>query len=388
MKVLFVSNLFPDATDSGRGIYNARLVHNLAERCEMRVVSPRPTLPFLGGEARSARSEDASLKPTFPTARYIPKIGGLLNHRLLAHSLRGELKRIHEEFPFDVVLASWLYPDACAIALLAQELEFPFVAVAQGSDVHQYLKIPSRRKVMKTCLSGASTIVTRSAELGRLLKEARVTPKNLRTIYNGVDLERFRPGDKSEARAAVNLPQPDSIILYVGNFHPVKNPLLLVRAHAELCDGAPDRVYRLIMAGNGPQLTAARQEAASLGFSKWIRFLGRVEPDRIADYMRAADVLCVPSDNEGVPNVILEAFASGLKVVATNVGGIPEIVSEECLGILVKPNHAAEMAHSLKNEIDRESDVKTITDYAANFSWENTAQAYLKSLNDAVASRD
>lgn len=383
MRVLFVSNLFPDATEPGCGIYNARLVQNLLPHCDIRVVSPRPALPFLGGEPRRARAEDAPLKPLFPTVRYIPKIGSRFNHRLMARSLRGKLQRLRSEFPFDVVLASWLYPDACAVSLLAREMQFPYVAVSQGSDAHQYLAIPARRKIMSACLESAAAIVTRSDELGRLLKNAGIAPGKIQTIYNGVDTDGFRPGEKLAARADLSLPKADSIILYVGNFYPIKNPLLLVRAHARLCDENPDRVYRLVMAGDGPLLAEAKLETDNLGFSKWVQFAGRIAPDQVADYMRAADVLCVPSDNEGVPNVILEAFASGLKVVATRVGGIPEIMSQEFLGALVEPNDADRMATALKHEIDRDSDAQGIAQHAATFSWENTAQAYLSALNDA-----
>lgn len=384
MKVLFVSNLFPDESEPYRGIYNARLVHSLSAHCEIRVVSPRPTLPFRGGAPRSPRPEDAPRKPAFPIARYIPKIGSSFNHRLMAASLRGTLRDIRQEFPFDVVIASWLYPDACGVSILAREMEFPLVAVCQGSDAHQYLKNPTRRRIIVESMSVASAVVTRSNELARLLREAGVQDRKLRTIYNGIDLDLFHPIEQSVAREALNLSIHDKIILYVGNFHPVKNPRLLADAYSSLCRESPDTRHRLVMIGDGPERKSVIQTFIGTGLEQSTRFPGRLPAETVARYMQAADVLSVPSDNEGVPNVILEAFASGLPVVATEVGGIPEILNQDFLGNLTPPGNREELSAALRNEVNRPGDCKLIRNHATRFSWTETAESYLDVLSAAI----
>ncbi|MGZ4963662.1 MAG: hypothetical protein ACXWC8_13995, partial [Limisphaerales bacterium] len=140
LKVLFVSNLFPDAANPNRGSDNAVLLRLLARDCDIRVIAPRPTLPFKSGARQPvACADDKQFAPVYPTVRYLPKIGGPFNHLLMAHRMRNEIARVRQSFPFDIVVCSWIYPDACAVAKLALEQNFKFVAIAQGSDIHQYL---------------------------------------------------------------------------------------------------------------------------------------------------------------------------------------------------------------------------------------------------------
>ncbi len=112
---------------------------------------------------------------------------------------------------------------------------------------------------------------------------------------------------------------------------PIKNPLLLVTAFAELKKRLPDCKSPLIVIGGGPLVTKARCQADACGCSERLSLVGRRSPAEVARYLQAADVLCVPSANEGVPNVILEAFATALPVVAMRVGGIPEVLSQNSL---------------------------------------------------------
>ena len=387
MKILFVSNLFPDAANPQRGIYNARLVKHLGALCELRVVSPRPTrglAPFWSPKEFFARVEDAAFAPTFPPTAYFPKIGGW-NHKLMARSLRGVLRQVRAKFPFDVALASWVYPDACAIARLAREMDFPFVAIAQGSDVHQYLEMPGRRRVIVASLAGARAVITRSAELGRLLAGAGVASEKLHTIYNGVEQEVFKPGDKSAARAALGLARDETVLLYVGNLLPIKNPLLLVRSFAELNRTQPDKKFRLAMVGNGPLRTEIARQAMLAGLGDKIVLAGLKAPAEIARLMQAADVLCVPSDNEGVPNVIYEALSCGLRVVATRVGGIPEIVREDFLGRLVAAGNAAGLAQATAEICGQPAQTELIVNFARQFSWEQTAATHLRLLAGATS---
>src|SRR5581483_3894556 len=106
----------------------------------------------------------------------------------------------------------------------------------------------------------------RSAKLAALLKEAGVPGEKLHPIYNGVDLELFRPGDNQAAKKALGLPNLP-VILFVGNFLPVKNPLLLIQSHAALCRELP---AHLIMIGGGPLQEATRQAADNAGFGQHV----------------------------------------------------------------------------------------------------------------------
>ena len=367
-KLLFISNLFPDSREPYRGLDNATVLHALADRWDIRALAIRPTLPFRG-TARTPRGIDAPFAPRYIAAPYVPKIGSRVNHRLMARALRGPVRELRREFAFDVVLSSWIYPDSCAVARLAAELDFPFVAIAQGSDVHQYLRHPVRRRIIAEALPQAAAIITRSAELARLLADAGIPRGRLHPVYNGIDFTRFAPAERSG-------PPDAPRVLFVGNFYGIKNPLLLIEAHARLCAQPALAGCRLVMLGGGPLLEEARALADRLGFGAQVTLAGRQDAAAVARHMQAADVLALPSDNEGVPNVILEAFASGLPVVASRVGGIPEVHTGDFLGRLATPGDLAALTGALHAVLTAPPAPGPIREHALQFSWERAATAY------------
>ena len=386
MKLLFVSNLFPDSTAPGHGQVNATVLHQLARHCEIRVISPRPQLPFKSWRGRTPRDEDRIFNPLYIRTFYIPKFGGPWNHRLMARALREPVCRMRAEFPYDVVLGAWVYPDVCALDLLGPELHAPLVAIAQGTDVHSYLTMPLRRHAIVQALSRAAATITRSRDLSTRLHDAGVPFMKVRPIYNGVDTAIFHLGDALPARKELGLPTDSKVILYVGNFLPVKNPLLLISAHARLCRVSA-KPCELVMIGTGPLEAKARRMANQLSFGAHVRLVGRKSPSEVARFMQAADALCVPSKQEGVPNVLLEAFACGLRAVATRVGGIPEVLDKDYLGRLVPSADVDALAKALGQTLTEPPDRATLVRHAAQFSWERTTERYLSVLEEACAGK-
>ena len=388
MKIVFVSNLFPDTAEPYRGLDNSSLLQYLSRHCAVRVISPRPARPLAFGGKTPRRVPclvDAQFEPQYPTALYIPKVGSAFNHLLFARAIRQPLTELRKSFPFDAILCSWIYPDGCAVARVARRNGIPFVISAQGSDVHVYLRMAWRRRLITAAANASGGVITRSRKLADLLLEAGVEGARLRTVYNGVDLRTFCPGDRKTARAALGLPPDEPIILFVGNFLRIKNPLLLVTAHAELCRRRETRC-RLVMIGDGPLREQAQRKAETSGTEGQIAFAGRQSPALVARYMQAANLLCLSSDNEGVPNVILEAFACGLPVVATRVGGIPEVLGHDFLGCLAEPANPEALARGLAITLTRKTDTARIVQHAQQFSWEATAKAYFDVLKAAITS--
>jgi len=375
-RLLFISNLFPDESEPYRGLDNATLLHRLKAGFDIRAIALRPSL--FGWKGRQPREVDVAFEPIYVPCRYVPKWGSRFNHKLMTADLRAPFQALRSRWPFDVILSSWLYPDSCSVAALADNI--PFVSIAQGTDVHEYAENPVRRRAIVTELSRASAIITRSADLAHRLAQAGLPSSRLHPVYNGIDFDRFQPGDKQAARRALGLPPSAAIILFVGNFLPVKNPFLLLRAHARMA-GA-----HLVMVGGGRLETKARALAAELGSANRIVFAGRRSADEVAQFMQAADTLALPSHNEGVPNVILEAFAAGLPVVASRVGGISEVHSRDFLGRLVPAGELDSLAHALRDILGTPPDQDSIRRHALQFSWENAAASYTALLREAIMS--
>jgi teichuronic acid biosynthesis glycosyltransferase TuaC len=390
VKVLFVSNLFPDTTDPVRGRINATLLRKLSGRVDVRVVGLRPVIPFLNrGRSRlKPCPEDEALRPVYRGVSYVPKIGGAINHRLLAADVTATLVGMRREFPYDIVLGSWIYPDVCGLARVlrySRGFSVPLVGIAQGSDVHQYLGMRFRKELIVETLNEIPATITRSRDLAERLKDAGVDEGRLHPIYNGVDTDVFRRADRGEARAALGWKADPAVLLYVGNLLPIKNPVLLVRAHARLAAEHKTSPPRLVMIGAGPLRDQIIGEARAAGTADLVELVGRKPAVDVARHMQAADVLCVPSDNEGVPNVAFEAMACGLPIVATRVGGIPEVVDRAELGDLIAAGDEIGMVAALNSHLKEGRSRDRIAAHALQFSWDATVDAYVKVLQDARA---
>jgi glycosyltransferase involved in cell wall biosynthesis len=380
MHILFLSTLFPDVRRPTFGIHNANLVRRLATVSRVSVVAPRPRLSaFLarpGSSVAERCPEDTALAPIFPAVPYLPRIGSAVNHRLYARWLAPSVQRIcRAQEPPGVLLAAWAYPDACAAVRLAGPLALPCVVITQGTDINDYLGYPLRRGVILRHLGRAAAVVARSEALRRRLVEAGLPEGRVRTIHNGVDTDFFRPAvDRQAVRRAAGLGPADVAVLFVGNFAPVKDPLLAVRAVAVLREQFPEQAWRLFMLGDGPLRTKVKAAAGALGGD--VTLAGVCSPAQVLRFMQAADVLCVPSRNEGIPNVIREALACGLPVAATRVGGVPEVLTDPRTGELVEPGRPVLMADALARVVARGPQGEACRRQALAFSWDETVRRY------------
>lgn len=381
-RLLFVSNLFPDAGAPYRGLDNATVLHWLQRQhgWRIRVISPRPVLSPMrwisGSGSWICRDDDAEFQPVYVPVPYVPEVGNRLNHRLMALSLRAVTRRLQREFEFDLVLVSWLFPDGCAVAALARELRCPFVMITQGSDTHQYLTVRLRREAILSAVQQSRGVIARSRDLARRLQAAGAPSEKLHPIYNGVDTSVFRLLDSGECRRRLGVGSGHRILLFVGNFLEVKNPLLLVEAFAEARSRLKDDSLRLVMVGKGPLQEAVRQRAGALGVGDRVELTGGLRAAEIACWMNVAECLCLSSRNEGLPNVILEAFACGLPVLATNVGGISEVVVPDENGLLSPEGDREAFAASLVTMLTRSWDRSRVASQGGDRGWSPAASSY------------
>ncbi len=386
MKILFVSNLFPDSTDPVRGRINATLLRHMAAKAEVRVVGLRPSLPFVGRnyDRLQACPEDEMLHPVYRTVVYIPKVGSRINHRLLATRARVTLHRVQRDFDYDVILCSWLYPDVCGVARLLKGLKVPLVGISQGSDAHQYLEVPFRRRLIVKTLNRIGGTITRSKDLARRLEKAGVRDDKLFPIYNGVNTDLFKPDSRRDARRFCGLPEDPKLILFIGNLLPIKNPMLLVRAHARLTRRLAGNPPQLVLVGAGPMRGQIEEFCRANGTINRVHLVGQKSSEEVARHLQASDILCIPSDHEGVPNVAFEAMACGLPIVATKVGGIPEVIDQDFLGSLVERGDENGLVAALAEHLQNRRAGDQIAGHAQKFSWDNTTDSYLKVLAGAV----
>jgi len=384
MNLLVATNLFPDQNEPWRGLDNVTLVHALRQQdpgLNIRVQAFRPSFRRFGvaGNELKPRAEDVGLNVDYFWTPYLPRWGGM-NHRLFAHAFARAQKSRPADFVPQAVLVPWLFPDACGVALQTSAWGVPVIAVAQGSDVHQYLDMPFRRRAILAMSHRVKAIVTRSQDLESRLVRCGVPGGKVRTIYNGVDIHTFKPVARAEARGALNQPQDERLLLFVGNFLPVKGLDLLLDACARVMAAQP---VRLALIGGGPLEAALRAKAADLGIAGKVFFLGRQAAPQVAQWMQAADAVCLTSHNEGVPNVVLESLSSGRVPVCTDVGGIAEVVAP-VIGkrFLVQQRDAAAYAAALLDVLQNPPDEAVLRLAARTYAWENCAAKYLELLRN------
>lgn len=381
-RIVFFSNLFPDSQQPYRGLDNATVLHQLAPHYDIRVIAARPTLPLSPWSAPAPRAIDQVFAPTYVPIPYVPKIGSRLNHRLMARALRKTLGSTRKSFDFDLLLASWLYPDGCAAARIAAELEIPSALIAQGTDVHGYLKSRVRRPLILEAVELAAATVTRSKSLADLLADAGSPRDKLFPIHNGADTAVFHPRDKTASRRELGASLDSPLMLFVGNLLPVKNPLMLVDAWAS-ASAQLEAQPKLVMAGQGPLESAIRARAAEYKLSEHLTLTGGIDSNAVARWMGAADLLCLTSHNEGLPNVVIEALACELPVLATDVGGISELVDGKKGGALTGPGDTEAYAAAMIELIADPAGKQAQGDGAA-YSWGRCAAEYRQVLETVI----
>jgi D-inositol-3-phosphate glycosyltransferase len=250
------------------------------------------------------------------------------------------------------------------------------------------LRIKSEARIV----AGADRVICATEQERTLIRQLYAAdPDKATVIPLGVNLDRFRPGSKDAARAALGLTD-ERIVLFVGRIEPLKGIDILINATAMLDSDVDCSV--LIVGGDessNAQVTKLRDLAKQRGIDQRVAFVGAVDHDRLPLYYNAADICVVPSHYESFGLVAVEAMASGIPVVASRVGGLTGTVRDGETGYLVPwlcPEPFAERIELLlDNEPLRRSLGETAREAVARYRWENVAAGVLE-VYQALTSRD
>lgn len=259
----------------------------------------------------------------------------------------------------------------------------PFILTAHGGDVYD---LPFRndwyKALARFVLAEADQIITVSRFNAEKLLSLGVSSNKLHVIPNGYDEKLFKPIPMYKARRELGLPLNKKMLLSVGNLVDVKGHTYLIDAMQFVLKKRNDII--LIIVGDGVLRENLEKKVRDLGLNGKILFVRRVEHRKIPIWMNACDVFVLPSLKESFGVVLIEAMACGKPVVGTRVGGIPEIVRRDDVGILVKPVHPKSLSDGILEALDRKWVSKTITNYARQFSWTTVVKHILKVYCDAL----
>ncbi len=387
MKILVFTHHYPSTRLPTMAPYSLHTYRALARRCELRVVAPiawwsrARTAPR--ELARPPREAHTGIDAVFPTYWSVPGLPRL-HARAIHASLRGIMGDIRREFPFDVLLAAWAYPDTVAAARFAEELGVPLVTTVLGSDINDSPEKPALRPQIAGALARCRRVVAVSAALGERVAELGVPRERVVVMRNAVDGARFAIRDRRAPRARLGVPEGAPLVLYAGYHVPEKGVDVLIEAMDRLGRLGRGDVH-LLTVGGGELLEPLRARASALGLRGRVRLLGWVMPSEIPEHVAACDVLVLPSRREGCPNVILEALASGRPVVASRVGGVPELLREGENGYLVPAGDPDALAGALKAALERAWDPEALRATVESLSWDLIGDRYADLLAEVAS---
>ncbi|TNE60689.1 MAG: glycosyltransferase family 4 protein [Alphaproteobacteria bacterium] len=376
MKILLFSSLFPNAEEPTLGIFvENRLRHLMADAgVEATVVAPVPWFPFknriFGRYGRMARVPRVEVRHGIqvyhPRFLVIPRFGMRLTPRFLYRAARRQVGRLLESGArFDLIDAHYLYPDGVAAARLAAAFGLPFFLTARGSDVTQIAQMPGPRAQILDACRKARQVITVSESLRQDLVGMGLAPGQVTTLRNGVDCRHFRSTGRDEIRARWGV--AGTVLLFAGWLIERKRVDVVLDVAAALPD------VTVVVAGDGPLRGALEMKAQKLDIGNRVRFIGQQAPEQMPAVMSGADILMLPSEREGWPNVLLEAMACGTPVVARAIGGAPDFVTVPEAGRLAKGGVDA-FVDAVGDLLANYPDRAAVRAYAETFGWLQTSK--------------
>ncbi len=392
--VQVVTTFFPNSQQPRRTLFVKNLVAAMRQLCRLNVIAPVPWAP---PGWKSRRWPDVARVPREETVdgiklqhpRFLAPPGlGVVHGLGFGVGVVRLMRRAALADPGLVVHVHCAFPDGVGGALAARALGLRYVITAHGSDINIHAARGFLRRQIRWALRHASAVIAVSGALREKIV-ALVPEIAARTAIipcAGFDPSVFAPRDQIDCRAELGLSTKGLIVLFVGNLVAVKGLDVLLRAWAKLhsCGELGSVPTTLVLVGEGHLRSELQHLAQTLGIAPEVRFVGGVPQSRVATWIGAADLLCLPSHSEGMPNVVIESLASAVPVVATAVGGLPEVIVDQANGILTQPGDSDALAAALRCALSAKWDRTRIRRSVEDMTWMSLARKNVELLRKSA----
>jgi len=379
-RLIVYSSLFPSQVAPEAGAFIRERMFRVGKRLPIVVVAPQAWSPF----DWIVRLFRKSFRPMAPARE---TMDGVEVHRPRWLSLPGVAKRfdgwlmwrgsercvreVHQRFGATIVDAHFLYPDGWAAARIAKRLGLPCTITIRGSKDEWLIGTDREPMLVEAMRAATRLIVVSEALKNDVALKLGIDAGKVAVIGNGVDLDRFAPVDKAEARRRLGIADDAAVLIGVGNLVPLKGFQRVIPLLTALRERYPKLVYLIVGGGASqgdmrPELEALAREH---GVQDVVRFFGRQPHDELKWYYGAADLFAQATEFEGWSNVFLEAMACGLPVVTTRVGGNPEVVADPAVGELVDWWDPYAFQDAIDRGLARQWNREAIVAYARANTW-------------------
>jgi glycosyltransferase involved in cell wall biosynthesis len=302
-------------------------------------------------------------------------------------------RSIARQYRATVMHGNWVIPGGAIAAAAAPAL--PLVVSLHGSDVYIAEKLGAARRVARGVLRRAGAVTACSEDLGRRALALGADPARLEVVPYGVDTDRFRPDSVARAnrRATHGIAAEDPLLFAAGRMVRKKGFEYLIDALARV---PPEMAVTLAIAGDGDLSAELRERAVRAGVVERVHFLGNIPQNDVAAWLATADMVAVPSirddsgNVDGLPNIVLEALASGTPLITTPAGGIGQVVEHERTGLVVAERDSIRLADAITT-LARDSAFRIRLGEAARamvsarFGWERVASRLESAFDRALA---
>jgi teichuronic acid biosynthesis glycosyltransferase TuaC len=322
---------------------------------------------------RARDTEQGTLAENLVRARYFDLPGRFGRHLTYSLAARASVRSISQsQTDFDVIHSHFLRLHGFIGSALKKSFRKPLVVSAYGGDAYSLPFTDSfNRKLAVSVIRGADRLIAVSRTVAQNLYRLGAEEEKVRIIPTGFDSRLFQPTGKEEARISLGLPVEKQILLTVANLVPQKGHTYLLDSLKKITGSRSNFV--LVIVGGGELERDLRQKTADLGLGDAVIFAGPRPHEEIATWINACDLFVLPSVSEGSPTVLTEVMACGKPIVATNVGGIPDILKDGDTGYLVPPREVDDLADAVLRALDRSWSEEEIRKHALPFSWDTLA---------------
>ncbi|KQN00994.1 MULTISPECIES: glycosyltransferase [Sphingomonas] len=388
LRILTLSTLFPDATRPNFGVFVERQTLGLAAHPDVSLQAVAPIGLPPGPLRRLGHYAALATLPTHerwkgidlhrPRFTVRPFLQGRHHAAALQRALIPVLDAIREKFAFDVIDASFFFPDGPAAVALGKRYGVPVSIKARGSDIHIWGNAPATAAQVRAAGRNATGMLAVSAAMKADMVAMGLPADRIRVHHTGVDQDRFHPVDRAAAKAALGVTGP--LVVSVGALIPRKGHDIVIDAVAALPG------VTLLIAGQGPARSTLEAQIARLGIANRVRLLGAVPHAEIPKLIAAADVSALASESEGLANAWVESLACGTPIVITDAGGAHDVVTSPEAGRVTIGDplaFAAAIGGLLADPPLPQATRATV----ASFTWETNTAALYEHLATLAANR-
>jgi glycosyltransferase involved in cell wall biosynthesis len=315
----------------------------------------------------------------------LPRYGKFLDGVLYFLSLISFVAGLRRRFSFEVIDAHFAYPDGMAATLLAKLFRRPVVVTLRGSIV-RLAGYRLHRPQLRWVLRHADRLIAVSDALRGVAESIIHDTDRIRVIPNGVDASVFAPMERAEARRLCGLPAEGPILVTVAGIYEGKGQLDVIESLPVLTRRYPGLLYVMVGTSRPGEsyLRRLEERVRQLGLGPHVRLAGTRPHAELVQWFSSADVSVLATRSEGWPNVLLESLACGTPVVASDVGGVPEIVRDGLDGILFPATDTAALTEALCRALGGDWDRDALARRARRFDWNETVEQALDELNRAL----